>query len=289
MKNIVEIRPAGDPHWVGNGFHVRSAFSYDDSPELLSPFLLLDYGAPKQFGPAQQRRGVGAHPHRGFETVTVAYQGEIEHRDSTGGGGKIGPGDVQWMTAADGIVHEEFQSSDFTREGGTLEMAQLWVNLPAKHKRAKAGYQPILKAQIPDVALPGNAGSVGVIAGEFSGTKGPAKTFTPIDLWNVALRAGKQATLPLREGRNSALLVRRGELSVGGAETAGEGDLVILSRTGEGVSVNATADAELLVMSGEPIEEPVVGYGPFVMNTGAEIEQAIDDYQAGRMGVLGAR
>src|SRR3989441_4639698 len=193
MKELIRIHQSSELHWVGDGFPVRSVFDYNDHGRELSPFLLLDYGVPYQFAPSNEKRGVGAHPHKGFETVTVVYQGEFEHRDSSGGGGKIGPGDVQWMTAGKGIVHEEFQSQDFTRKGGTLEMVQLWVNLRAKDKRAKAGYQTLLKAQIPNIELPQDAGTVRVIAGEYGDQKGPAKTFTPINLWDVNLRAGRSA------------------------------------------------------------------------------------------------
>jgi len=273
-------------HWVGNGFPVRSVFDYNGLGRELSPFLLLDYAAPYPFTPGVERRGVGGHPHKGFETVTVAYQGELEHRDSSGGGGKIGAGDVQWMTAGNGIVHEEFHSQDFTRKGGTFQMVQLWVNLRAKDKSAKAGYQTLLKAQIPNVALPQDAGTVRVIAGEYSGHKGPAKTFTPINLWDVNLRAGKSAELPLPDGHTTTFLVLSGEVTVNGESEAGEGDLAIFARTGDGITVTAKTDARLLVMDGQPIDEPIVGHGPFVMNSRAEIQQAFEDYQLGRMGEL---
>jgi len=276
-------------HWVGNGFPVRSVFGYNDLGRELSPFLLLDYAAPYSFAPGDEKRGVGGHPHKGFETVTIAYQGELEHRDSSGGGGKIGAGDVQWMTAGNGIVHEEFHSRDFARAGGTLEMVQLWVNLRAKDKSAKPGYQTLLNAQIPNVALPNEAGSVRVIAGEFDGRKGAAKTFTPINLWDVRLRAGKTTELPLPSGHTTAVLVLGGEVRVGG-EKAGEGDLAIFARQGEGIVIEAiagqNAEAKLLVLGGEPFNEPVVGYGPFVMNSRAEIEKAFEDYQLGKMGEL---
>ena len=190
MKKLQRIHQSSEMHWVGNGFPVRSVFDYNGLGRELSPFLLLDYAAPYPFPPGNEKRGVGAHPHKGFETVTVAYQGELEHRDSSGGGGKIGAGDVQWMTAGKGIVHEEFHSTEFTKQGGTLQMVQLWVNLRAKDKSAPPGYQTLLKDQIPNVALPQNAGVVRVIAGEYAGHKGPAKTFTPINLWDVNLRAG---------------------------------------------------------------------------------------------------
>jgi hypothetical protein len=273
-------------HWVGNGFPVRSVFDYNGLGRELSPFLLLDYAAPYEFPPGNEKRGVGGHPHKGFETVTVAYQGELEHRDSSGVGGKIGAGDVQWMTAGNGIVHEEFHSQDFTRKGGTLEMVQLWVNLPAKDKSAKAGYQTLLKAQIPNVALPQDAGTLRVIAGDYNGHRGAAKTFTHINLWDVNLRAGKSVELPLPDGHTTTLLVLSGEVTVNGEREAGEGDLAIFERSGDRITLKAKADARLLVMDGAPIDEPIFGQGPFVMNSRAEIQQAFEDYQLGKMGEL---
>jgi len=273
-------------HWVGNGFPVRSVFDYNGLGRELSPFLLLDYAAPYEFPPGNEKRGVGGHPHKGFETVTVAYQGEVEHRDSSGGGGKIAAGDVQWMTAGKGIVHEEFHSQDFARKGGPFQMVQLWVNLRAKDKSAKAGYQTLLKAQIPNITLPQEAGTVRVIAGDYNGRKGAAKTFTPINLWDVNLRAGRSAELPLPDGHTTTFLVLSGEVLVNGESKAGEGDLAIFERTGNGITVNAKTDAKLLVMGGEPFDEPVVGHGPFVMNSRAEIQQAFEEYQLGRMGEL---
>ena len=286
MKKLLRIHQSSGMHWVGNGFPVRSVFDYNGLGRELSPFLLLDYAAPYQFPPGNEKRGVGGHPHKGFETVTVAYQGELEHRDSSGGGGKIGAGDVQWMTAGNGIVHEEFHSQDFTRKGGPFQMVQLWVNLRAKDKSAKAGYQTLLKAQIPNVELPQDAGTVRVIAGEYGDQKGPAKTFTPINLWDVNLRAGKSAELPLPDGHTTTFLVLSGEVTVNGERDAGEGDLAIFARTGASITVKAKTDAKLLVMDGEPFDEPVVGHGPFVMNSRAEIQQAFEDYQLGRMGEI---
>jgi redox-sensitive bicupin YhaK (pirin superfamily) len=289
MKKLLRIHQSSGMHWVGNGFPVRSVFDYNGLGRELSPFLLLDYAAPYEFPPGNEKRGVGGHPHKGFETVTVAYQGEVEHRDSSGGGGKIAAGDVQWMTAGKGIVHEEFHSQDFTRKGGPFQMVQLWVNLRAKDKSAKAGYQTLLKAQIPNVELPQDAGTVRVIAGEFGGHKGAAKTFTPINLWDVNLRAGKSAELPLPDGHTTTFLVLSGEVTVNGERDAGEGDLAIFARTGASITVKAKTDAKLLVMDGEPITEPVVGKGPFVMNNRAEIQQAFEDYQLGHMGELAER
>ena len=287
MKQLLRIRQSSGMHWVGNGFPVRSVFDYNGLGRELSPFLLLDYASPYAFAPGEEKRGVGGHPHKGFETVTVAYQGELEHRDSSGGGGKIGAGDVQWMTAGQGIVHEEFHSQEFTRKGGMLQMVQLWVNLRAKDKKAKPGYQTLLKAQIPSVELPQAAGSVRIIAGEFNGHRGPAKTFTPINLWDVNLSAGKSADLPLPDGHTTTFLVLSGNVEVDGTD-ARKGDLAIFARTGNGISVKAITEAKLLVMDGEPFAEPVVGQGPFVMNTREEIQQAFEDFQLGRMGELAA-
>jgi quercetin 2,3-dioxygenase len=286
MKKLLRLHQSSGMHWVGNGFPVRSVFDYNGLGQELSPFLLLDYAAPREFPPGTEKRGVGGHPHKGFETVTVAYQGELEHRDSSGGGGKIGPGDVQWMTAGNGIVHEEFHSQDFTRKGGTLQMVQLWVNLRAQDKSAKAGYQTLLKSQIPVVDLPYDAGTVRVIAGDFAGRKGAAKTFTPINVWDVTLRAGKSAELPLPDGHTTTFLVLSGEVIVNEEKEAVEGDLAIFARAGQGFSVKAKTDVQLLVMDGEPIAEPIVGQGPFVMNSRAEIQQAFEDFQLGRMGDL---
>jgi len=284
MKNIVGVYTSPRPHWVGDGFPVRTLFSYDSLGKHISPFLLLDHAGPAEFSPTSQRRGVGQHPHRGFETVTIVYKGEVEHRDSTGSGGKIGPGDVQWMTAASGILHEEFHSAGFARSGGTLEMVQLWVNLPARDKMTEPGYQTLLDADIPNLPLKNRAGSLRLIAGEFDGHKGPARTFTPIDVWDIRLNAGKSVTLDLRDGRNVALVLLRGTVQVNGLELAREGQLVLFERDGEQIVLEANNDASVLLLSGEPIDEPIVGHGPFVMNSEQEIHQAFADFQSGRFG-----
>ena len=284
MKKILGVYSAPRPHWVGDGFPARSLFSYDSHGRDLSPFLLLDYAGPHRFDPAARPRGVGQHPHRGFETVTLVYEGEVEHRDSTGAGGKIGPGDVQWMTAASGILHEEFHSDDFTRNGGNLEMVQLWVNLPAKDKMAAPGYQTLLDAEIPSVGLPDEAGRVRVIAGEYGGHRGPARTFTPIDVWDVRLNAGKSANFSLPEGRTLALVVLKGTVLVNGSAVTREAQLVTLARDGSDIAIEANSGATVLLLSGEPIDEPIVGYGPFVMNTQQEISQAIADFNSGKFG-----
>lgn len=269
-------------HWVGDGFPVRSLFSYDTLGQHVSPFLLLDYAGPHYFEPTNGRRGVGQHPHRGFETVTIVYDGEVEHRDSTGNGGIIGRGDVQWMTAAGGILHEEYHSPAFAKKGGPFKMVQLWVNLPAKDKMAPAGYQAIASADVPVVDLPDSAGRARIIAGELRGAKGPAQTFTPINVWDMHLNRDTDLTLDVPNGHTAMLVVLGGHVIVNGTQEAGEAEMVLLSREGSTVAVHADDEAMLLVLTGEPIDEPIVGYGPFVMNSQAEIKQAIDDFNSGR-------
>lgn len=286
MKNILGIYSSPRPHWVGDGFPVRSIFSHGSHGEHVSPFLLLDYAGPAEFAASDAPRGVGQHPHRGFETVTIVYQGEVEHRDSTGKGGLIGPGDVQWMTAASGILHEEFHSRDFTRKGGTLEMIQLWVNLPAKDKMVEPGYQTLLDRDIPRIALPGNAGSLRVIAGSFAGRKGPARTFTPIDIWDLGLSQGKSITLDFHDGHMAGLVILKGSVIVNGAQNALAAQFVHLDREGRSVTIEAGSDATILALSGAPIDEPVVMHGPFVMNTPQQIRDALADFQAGRFGAI---
>lgn len=286
MKRILGIHSPPHQHWVGDGFPVRSIFSYQSHGKQLSPFLLLDFAGPTRFPPAARPRGVGQHPHRGFETVTIVYEGEVAHRDSTGQGGVIGPGDVQWMTAAGGILHEEFHSEAFTRTGGTLLMAQLWVNLPARDKMSPPGYQAILAQDIPEVALPDEAGKVRVISGSHAGIKGPARTFTPMNVWDMRLNGGHVSELILPEGWTAALVVLRGNVRVNGGEDVREAQMVVLDRAGESLSVEAEGDAVVLLLSGEPIDEPVVGYGPFVMNSEAEITRAIADFNGGRFGQI---
>ena len=279
MKKLIDILRSNGGHWVGDGFPVRSLFSYQRNPEAISPFLLFDYAGPHQFDPSPRPRGVGQHPHRGFETVTIVYDGEVSHKDSTGSGGTIGPGDVQWMTAGGGIIHEEFHSTGFTRTGGPFRMVQLWVNLPASDKMAKPGYQAITSADIPTVGLEG--GKARIIAGDLEGVRGPARTFTPVNLWDVRLDADAEVTLPLSAGHNAMIAVLSGHVTVG--ETGvGEAEIARFSTEGEGVTLRADGDSMLLVMTGEPIDEPVFGYGPFVMNSEAEIRQAVDDFNSGR-------
>ncbi|ASK19709.1 pirin family protein [Halomonas sp. N3-2A] len=289
MKKLVGVTSAPRPHWVGDGFPARSLFSYGPRSEQLSPFLLLDYAGPADFTPTTRPRGVGQHPHRGFETVTIVYQGEVAHRDSTGKGGVIGPGDVQWMTAGAGILHDEFHSPAFTEQGGTLEMVQLWVNLPAKDKMATPGYQAIFNAQIPVAALPDQAGSVRVVAGSYiDGNRkahaGPAQTFSPMNVWDVRLNGGKTTTLTQPDGWTTLLVVLRGTVQVNGEEVLREAQVAELSREGDALTLEANNDATLLLLSGEPLNEPVVGHGPFVMNSERDIIEAIEDFNNGRFG-----
>ena len=283
-KKVLSTHSAPDRHWVGDGFPVHGMFGYTGDTRRISPFLLLDYAAPITFEPTTHRRGVGQHPHRGFETVTIVYDGEVEHRDSTGGGGVIGRGDVQWMTAGSGILHEEFHSTGYGRKGGPFEMAQLWVNLPAKDKMTAPGYQAITDAQIPAVALPEGAGSVRVIAGEYGGRKGPARTFTPMNVWDVRLKAGKAAELAQAEGWTVQVVVLAGTVQVNGDTILRAAQMATLDTAGRDVTIEANADAKLLLLAGEPIDEPVVGYGPFVMNTREEIARAVEDFNNGKFG-----
>lgn len=284
MKRIIDVYSAPRPHWVGDGFPVRSLFSYHSHAKELSPFLLLDYAGPAEFTPTTQRRGVGQHPHRGFETVTIVYKGEVTHHDSTGKGGTIGPGDVQWMTAAAGILHEEFHSAAFAQSGGTLEMVQLWVNLPAKDKTAAPGYQAITASDIPVIALPDAAGTVRVIAGAHGGKTGPAKTFTPMNVWDIRLSPGGTTEVKVHDGWSTALVVLHGTVLVNDSTVAREAQTVVFDRAGSSLSIEANNDAVMLLLSAEPIIEPIVGHGPFVMNSQEEITQAIADFNSGNFG-----
>ena len=284
-KKLRCIQRSIDRHWVGDGFPVRTLLAYSNLGPVIDPFLLLDYAGPVDFPPTRERRGVGEHPHRGFETVTIVYAGEVEHRDSSGGGGKIGPGDVQWMTAASGLVHEEFHGREFARRGGRFEMVQLWVNLPAAHKKAPPRYQGLLAADIPTVTLPGGA-SARVVAGTLAGAKGPAQTFTPIEVWDLRFEAGQTADLVLPDGFTTALVVLRGALTADGSEPIRSAEVALFDRAGERIHVEAAEATTALLLGGQPIAEPIVGRGPFVMNRAEEIHQAMQDYQSGRMGHL---
>ncbi|GAA5019551.1 pirin family protein [Acinetobacter puyangensis] len=287
MKKIVGVLKTDQSHWVGDGFHVRSLFSYDRLGQAISPFLLLDYAAPYDFKATTAQRGVGSHPHRGFETVTLAYQGEVTHKDSSGGGGTIKTGDVQWMTAAGGLVHEEFHSEDFSRKGGTFEMVQLWVNLPSHAKMTAPKYQTIAAQDIARVELDDAGSYLRVIAGEYEQTKGTATTFTPVNMWDGVLKAGHQQHFFVPVTHNALLVVLSGQVLVNDTQKVGDHSIVIFAHDGEAdFQVKALEDAKFLVLSGEPLNEPIQGYGPFVMNSKQEIIQAFDDFNAGKFGEI---
>ena len=286
MKPVANVLRHTTRHWVGNGFPVRTLFSYEGQGQDFSPFLLFDYAGPHEFPPTDSRLGVGPHPHRGFETVTIVYAGEVEHRDSSGSGGRIGPGDVQWMTAASGLIHEEFHGQEYARRGGLFEMVQLWVNLPAKDKTALPRYQHIPSAEIPTVALPGASGSVRVIAGEYAGKKGPANTFSPVHVWDLRVSSNEPVTIAVEDGYTTVLAVLKGTLTIPDSEPVSEAEVVTYARHGTLLRLDAAHDVSALLLCGQPLEEPIVGYGPFVMNTTQEIDNAMDDYTHGRMGTL---
>lgn len=283
MKTILELLNANPKHWVGNGFPVRTLFSYQLQEQRISPFLLLDHAAPTIFKPTTARRGVGQHPHRGFETVTLVYQGEVAHHDSLGQGGIIGPGDVQWMTAGAGILHEEYHSEPFAKAGGELHMVQLWVNLPARAKFTPARYQAITAEQIPQLELPDQVGRLRVIAGEYAGQQGPAKTHSPLQLLDMSLEPQAEFELGLVVNWPAMLVVLQGTLLVNQQSVVREGQTVLLSAQGDSVQLETNNHTHLLVLSGEPLQEPIVGYGPFVMNTEQQIEQALTDLQHHRL------
>ncbi|MGQ0285607.1 pirin family protein [Pasteurellaceae bacterium 22721_9_1] len=288
MKKVANIHNAPPKHWVGNGFHVQSMFSYGDKDKNLDPFLLMDYNPPRYFdgGRKSDFRGVGEHPHRGFETVTIAYQGEVAHADSYGGGGIIGTGDVQWMTAGSGLMHEEFHSENFSQQGGMFEMVQLWVNLPKAHKMTTPKYQAIKSENIPVLELADSAGTARIITGELEGAIGPASTFSPINMWDVRMNAGKSHTFAVPESHNLIVLVLEGTVQFNGNEIAHRGELVTFEKGGADVQIESNNESKLLILTGEPLNEPVVGYGPFVMNSKEEILQAIKDVQMGTFGKI---
>lgn len=284
-KSVLGVFPPEGVHMVGDGFPVRTVFPSRYLTDEISPFLLLDYAGPTFVEPGDQPRGVGEHPHRGFETVTIVYQGELEHRDSAGNSGTIGPGDVQWMTAASGVVHEEMHERAFAKRGGMLQMVQLWVNLPKVHKMTSPRYQTLLNEAIPRTDL-GHGGLLRVIAGEYQGLKGPAKTFTPVHLYDLRLQAGGQTALSLPIGFNTGVFVLSGAIAVNQSHAVKEAELALCDPRGTRVNIDAAENAIVLILSGEPISEPVARMGPFVMNTQQELVQAVNDYHAGKMGHL---
>jgi redox-sensitive bicupin YhaK (pirin superfamily) len=285
VRSVESIHASTTFHWVGNGFHVSTYFPSRNLPaERVSPFVMMDYGPPKDFAPlAHGKRGVGWHPHRGFETVTLAWEGAVAHRDNAGHAGIIGPGDVQWMTAAAGIFHEEYHAEEMNRAGGRMHMMQLWVNLPKKDKGAPPGYQPITASQIPNVTLD-SGGQVRVIAGEYGGARGPAHTFTPITMLDATLNAGAPLRVNLPASHNALAVVAKGRVRAGG-RAAKMGELVLFGNDGALLELTGEEDGtHVILLAGEPLGEPIVQYGPFVMNTVQEIEQAIRDIERGGFG-----
>ena len=286
VKNVERIVAPPPRHWVGDGFDVHGFFPHGPlTGARMSPFFLLDYNALTNFTPREQPFGVGPHPHRGFETVTIAYKGKVAHHDSRGGGGVIGEGDVQWMTAGSGLLHKEYHEQEYNRQGGPFQMVQLWVNLPAKDKMTEPKYQAITNAEMGRVKLQ-SGGEVEIIAGEFAGVIGPATTFSPVHLYNLKLKKGETVELDYPAGYTSAILAIEGSATFNGVETLPTDHLALFERDGEHIMVTAVEDSVLLVMSGEPLNEPIAQYGPFLMNTQAEIAQAIDDYRQGKFGYL---
>ncbi|ESU21228.1 Pirin domain-containing protein [Flavobacterium enshiense DK69] len=287
-KNIELVAAPRTPHFVGDGFRVHNFIpsGYHLDMERMSPFIMLDYNSKYNFPPSEIPRGVGVHPHRGFETVTIAYKGKVAHHDSSGGGGVIGEGDVQWMTAASGVLHKEYHEKEFSKKGGEFQMVQLWVNLPAKDKMSAPKYQGITNEQIDKYILPDNAGFIEVIAGKYKDVKGAASTFTPVHLQNAKLSEGGKASFSFPADYNTALLVIEGSIKVNDTEIVPTDHFVLFENKGEDFSIEALENATVLVLSGEPINEPIVAHGPFVMNTNEEILQAFDDVNTGKFGYL---
>lgn len=287
MKKIIGVYRNQNMHWVGDGFPVKNLFSYDRLGQAISPFLLLDYAAPYHFDPTTAQHGVGSHPHRGFETVTIAYHGEVTHKDSYGGGGTIKTGDVQWMTAGSGLLHEEFHSHDFAEKGGLFEMVQLWVNLPATDKMTTPKYQAIDATDIPVIQFENDAGHLRVIAGHFAEQAGPVTTFSPVNVWDGVLKADHETHFHVPVDHNTLVAVLGGELLINGTQSVKDNSIVIFGNDGEAhIQISAVQDAKFLVLTGKPLNEPIQGHGPFVMNTKDEIIQAFNDFNQGKFGQM---
>lgn len=291
MKKIIGVYRNQNMHWVGDGFPVKNLFSYDRLGQAISPFLLLDYAAPYHFNPTTEQHGVGSHPHRGFETATIAYQGEVSHKDSSGGGGQIKTGDVQWMTAGEGLMHEEFHSEEFAKSGGLFEMVQLWVNLPAADKMTAPKYQAIEAQEIPVIELENNAGHIRVIAGRYMADqleyRGPAATFSPVNVWDGELKAQHTHHIHVPVDHNTLLVVLSGEMLVNGMQKVQDSSIVLFAQDGEAdIQLEALQDSKFLLLTGQPLNEPIQGYGPFVMNTKDEIIQAFNDLNSGKFGEI---
>ncbi len=287
-KNIELIASPPAPHFVGDGFRVHNFIprGFRMDMERMSPFIMLDYNSKFHFPPSEKPKGVGVHPHRGFETVTIAYKGKVAHHDSSGGGGVIGEGDVQWMTAASGVLHKEYHEEEFSKKGGDFQMVQLWVNLPAKDKMSKPKYQAISKDKMGIYKMPDGGGNIEVIAGNYKDVQGPASTFTPLHMSNARLNKGAKAEYSFPAEYNTGALVIEGSINVNGQEVAKTDDFVLFENAGESFTIEAMDNAVVLIISGEPIREPIAAQGPFVMNTKKEILEAINDFNLGKFGYL---
>jgi redox-sensitive bicupin YhaK (pirin superfamily) len=287
-KNVELVMQPSAPHFVGDGFRVHNFIpsAYRLDMQRMNPIIMMDYNSKYYFEPTSEPKGVGVHPHRGFETVTIAYSGKVEHHDSSGGGGIIGEGDVQWMTAASGVLHKEFHEKEWSKKGGIFQMVQLWINLPAKDKMSAPKYQAIENASMNRFVLDNNLGEIKVIAGEYNGIKGSATTFSPLHMYNAELKNNAVASFSFPKNYNTALLVIEGSIVVNDTEVAPTDNFVLMANDGEDFTIKATEDAVVLILSGEPINEPIAAHGPFVMNTRAELIQAFDDFNNGKFGYL---
>jgi len=288
QKNVEIVAKPSEPHFVGDGFRVHNFIpSYPRmNMKRMDPFIMLDYNSKYNFPPSEIPKGVGVHPHRGFETVTIAYQGKVEHHDVSGGGGIIGSGDVQWMTAASGVLHKEFHETEWSKKGGVFQMVQLWVNLPVKDKMSAPKYQSIVNSEMAKVTLPLNAGVVEVIAGEFNGTKGSATTFSPLNILNAKLNKNGKVNFNMPSHFNTAVLVIEGEIIINNTEKVETDNLALMANDGENFTIEATENAIVLILSGEPLNEPIAAHGPFVMNTQQQLIDAFNDYNTGKFGYL---
>lgn len=285
-RTIEKVTKPGTPHFVGDGFRVHNFIPGTSTMQRMDPFIMLDYNSKYNFPATNSPKGVGVHPHRGFETVTIAYKGRVEHNDSAGGGGVIGEGDVQWMTAASGVLHKEYHETEWSKTGGEFQMVQLWVNLPAKDKMSEPKYQAIASTEISKIDLPNSAGAIEIIAGEYKGTKGAASTFSPINMFNLKLNKGGKTELSFPSNYTTAILMVEGEAIINGVTKAAEDHFIMFSNDGESFTVEAASDAIILVLSGEPLNEPIAAHGPFVMNTKEELVEAFQDFNTGKFGYL---
>ncbi|RLK02390.1 pirin family protein [Tenacibaculum discolor] len=285
-RSIEKIVKPGTPHFVGDGFRVHNFIPGTSTMQRMDPFIMLDYNSKYNFPPTDKPKGVGVHPHRGFETVTIAYKGRVEHGDSAGGGGIIGEGDVQWMTAASGVLHKEFHETEWSKTGGEFQMVQLWVNLPAKDKMSPPKYQAIANAEMAKIPLADGGGEIEVIAGEYEGNKGPASTFSPVNMFNVKLKKGVKTQLTFPEKYTTAILSVEGSVKVNESNNVLEDHFALFKNDGDTFTLEALEDAVILVLSGEPLNEPIAAHGPFVMNTKQELIEAFQDFNTGKFGYL---